>query len=343
MSGRVIKLAAVGLATAFLSCATRASVVVHVETDIPWGTTSLMRSIRVRVYSGVGEQTAARYDYTAPLGRQTGTVAIPVRFGVLPLHNDASRTVTVRVDGCDDTACRDEGRILVTQHAIFSFIEGEQRELPMFLAMSCQQVRCTFPQETCRMGVCVDPRVPPEQLVPSAWGFYDASARRDTSMSDGTVVDVPVADTTTPDAPPAVDVGTDATVADVRDASLTDARDVTDVVDAPPLDARPDVTDAPAMDVFVDARDVTGPDAFDAGPADVRDATVADIVDAPAADVRDAGPADAVDVFDNGFPCLCRTVADCPQPRFNCCDTLLTNRCGSINAVLVCIGDLTCR
>lgn len=351
MYGRTIRFAALGVAVALLACATRASVVVHVETDIPWGTDSLMRSIRVRVYSGVGDQTAARYDYTAPLGRQPGTVAIPVRFGVLPLNNDASRTVTVRVDGCDDNACRAESSVLVTQHAIFSFIEGEQRELPMFLAMSCQRMPCSFPQTTCRMGVCVDPRIPPEQLVPSAWGFFDASTPRDTSASDGAVVDAvvtdaPVADTTATDMPPVVDVGTDTPTADVRDASVVDAGDatVTDVVDAPSLDARTDVTDVPAMDLFtMDARDVTGPDTFDAGSVDVRDATVADTLDAPAVDVRDGGSADAVDVFDNGFPCLCRTLADCPQPRFNCCDSLITNRCGSLNLALVCIADLTCR
>lgn len=323
MSGRVLKLAAVGLTTAFLACATRASVVVHVETDIPWGTDSLMRSIRVRVYSGVGVQTAARYDYTAPLGRQSGTVAVPVRFGVLPLHNDASRTVTVRVDGCDDSACRDDGRVLVTQYAIFSFIEGEQRELPMFLAMSCQRMPCNFPRETCRMGVCVDPRIPPERLVPSAWGFFDASAPRDRGASDEAAVDVPaLVDTTAPDRPPVVDVVADASMADVRDAA------VADVADAPSLDARPDVTDVPAMDLSVmDARDATGPDTSDAGPADVSD----------------AGPADVSDVVDTGPPCLCRSLADCPQPRFNCCDTVVTNRCGSLNVARVCVGDLTCR
>lgn len=334
---------ALGVAAGSLSCGggPDTAVVVHVETDIPWGPSRVMQSVRVRVYSGVGDGGQIRHEQTVVLGDATGSFPMPVRFGVRPFNNDASRTVTVAVQGCGDTTCLDPSQVLVTQHAIFSFIPGERREYPMFLAMSCRGVAtCAYPELTCQFGRCVSARVPPDQLIPSARGFYDASAPRDTAVSDRVVIDTVLADApgpeaTAPDTPPAIDAVTDQSTADVRDASVQDTGDAF-VTDAPPLDVRADVSDIPAPDLFVmDARDVTGPDTFDAGPSDVRDAT--------AVDVRDAGPADAVDVFDNGFPCLCRSAADCPRPRFNCCDTLVTNRCGTLDLALLCVADVTCR
>ncbi len=141
------------------------------------------------------------------------------------------------------------------------------------------------------------------------------------SPDDAMVADVPVVDTPSPDAPPVVDVTTDALAADVRDASVADARRDRRGREGRSAARRSRRRHGRPRDghlFTMDARDVAGPDTFEPGSLDVRDATVADTVDAPAADVRDRGSTDAVDVFVSGFPCPCRLAADCPRPRFNC-------------------------
>ena len=322
---------ALGVAAGSLSCGggPDTAVVVHVETDIPWGPSRVMQSVRVRVYSGVGDGGQIRHEQTVVLGDATGSFPMPVRFGVRPFNNDASRTVTVAVQGCGDTTCLDPSQVLVSQHAIFSFIPGERSEYPMFLAMSCRGVAtCAYPELTCQFGRCVSARVNPDQLIPSARGFYDASAPRDTAVSDRVVIDAVLAEATASDTPPAVDVVTDQPTADVRDASVADTVDAV-ATDAPPLDARADVSDVPAPDLFaVDARDVTGPDTFDAGVMDAHDATV-DVSDASSADARDAVAVDLPDIPVDRGGLVCGATA-C-RSNYNCCTT--SNNCGCLVAV----------
>lgn len=329
-------------AMASMSCGrTRASVVVHVVTDMTWGADGDVKSIRVRVYSGEGDRRTVRLDYRTAIGRGVSEVQFPVRVGVLPLDDDTSRVVTVEAAACGDSVCSSDAAVLVEQRAIFSFIEGEQRELPMFLASRCRGVQCDA-LRTCGplSGSCQTARVSGSDLPASA---RDAFAGQ---LGDGAHVDAVVdapADRPTQDQSTPVDVAQtddrpDVTSSDVVSADLFDTAppdvvtvDRADVVT--PDDAPPDVRDVPDATVTMDVIDV--PDV--SMPLDRPDVPMLpDVPDVPmTADVRDvATPPDMPDVATPpvDVPRMCGTQV-CRSIE-GCC-TALGNACG-------CAGALGC-
>jgi hypothetical protein len=85
-------------------------------------------------------------------------VRTPFSFAIVPVDGDASRRITVQVDGLAVA-----GAPLVRRTALTGFLEGEQLLLPMFLASACRGVTCADGQ-TCVGGSCVNATVPPSSL-----------------------------------------------------------------------------------------------------------------------------------------------------------------------------------
>ena len=88
------------VALASLRCTTPAtSLLVSVDSDMPWGPSGVIDRVRVRVVDD-GPGGAARPAQELALGRGAGRVAVPFSFGVLPREGASSGTVLVEVTGC---------------------------------------------------------------------------------------------------------------------------------------------------------------------------------------------------------------------------------------------------
>ena len=88
-------------------------------------------------------------------------VGVPFSFAVVPVGDDASRRVTVVVEGLGGT-----GAVLVRRTAVTGFVEEQTLALPMFLARSCRLdggLMCPEGQ-TCTEAGCRDQEISPEEL-----------------------------------------------------------------------------------------------------------------------------------------------------------------------------------
>lgn len=132
--------------------------VVVVDTDFE--VNEELASVAAAVLDAEGQQVSAQElalanDDEAPSATR---FAVPLSFGVVPVGGDASRRVTVQIDGRAP-----DGTLLVQRAAITGFVEGQQLLLPMFLARSCRDVFCE-PGQTCQAGACVSAAMPPATL-----------------------------------------------------------------------------------------------------------------------------------------------------------------------------------
>lgn len=164
---------------------------VRVETDFTFGESGEAKGLRFRVGSGSGVTVGWRDDTAYPLVGPRPS-ALPFRAAVLPLADDASRVVTVEVWLCSTPSCDPEaGRtgpdVLVEQRAIFSFVQGEQRELVMLLSDACRGQHCENPTETCRGRVpgCQSARVNSAQL-PGVGATPSTARDGSTDLGDAT-------------------------------------------------------------------------------------------------------------------------------------------------------------
>lgn len=186
--------------------------------------------LRAEVRSTEGELRSA-HDF-ALLGDgapdREGGVHMPTSFGVAPGEQSSSDPIAIELSLLDGA-----GEALVTRRAVTSFVEGETRRLPMFLARSCEGVACEEGL-TCARGECVDESVDPEDLERTCPGC---------ELDGG-----PAGDADRPD-----DAGADG--AGPQDGGGEDAGGDAGSLDAGPTDAGHDAgpTDA-------------GPDAGDGGP-----------------------------------------------------------------------------
>ena len=88
-------------------------------------------------------------------------VSMPFSFAVVPVGDDASRRVTVVVEGLGGT-----GDVLVQRVAVTGFVEEQTLALPMFLARSCRlDGGLVCPEgQTCTEAGCQDQEISPEDL-----------------------------------------------------------------------------------------------------------------------------------------------------------------------------------
>src|SRR5262249_54101504 len=87
-------------------------------------------------------------DRTFPLGSAPGELRLPISFGVAARGGDASRVVTIVVEG------RTGATTLVRQTARSAFVAGDVRRVDIFLARSCEALyaSCEAMSLTCRDG-----------------------------------------------------------------------------------------------------------------------------------------------------------------------------------------------
>ena len=194
---------------------TRSGILVRIETDLSIGSMGEVKGVRLRVASGSGAIGGWRLDNAYPMHlRALDPATFQFRALVLPLQDDATRVVTVEAWLCDTPTCPVEAPPLVLQRAIFSFVQGEQRELVMFMSDVCRGMRCVRPTDTCRG------RVPGCRSA-----VYDASLLPgigETPADDGGVGDSSRIDGGTG---PAVDGGSDDRPGGAGDGAPTDGAD----------------------------------------------------------------------------------------------------------------------
>jgi hypothetical protein len=151
----------------------RVLVVVDTDYDVP-GELAL---IRARIVGSNGLEQSRGFDVmrraTPP---HDDPAAVPLSFVIVPRESgsgDFEVEVTGHAPGAPD------GDVLVSRRAITGFRPGHTLVLPLPLLRICERVVCPATL-TCRVGVCVDARVPVEELGTverPGQEFTDAGAR----------------------------------------------------------------------------------------------------------------------------------------------------------------------
>jgi formylglycine-generating enzyme required for sulfatase activity len=154
----------------------RTEIVVSVHTDIVASAPDALRALKVTVRAG-DARGPVRWQSVQPLAAARDGATddtFLMRFGLLPLDNDASRVAWVEVAGCRAVDC---AQVAVAQRVTVSFVPQETRFLRLDLTRACFD-DCLDPSLTCAAyrGMCMEvPRIDPRQL-PQTEGGLDAGA-----------------------------------------------------------------------------------------------------------------------------------------------------------------------
>jgi hypothetical protein len=147
--------------------------VVVVDTDYVVPTE--LGAVRVTIDDANGGQEAIQEFDLVAADQPTSTngVHMPFSFGLVPLNGDASRLITIQVDGLKHPG---DTSPLVTRSAFTGFVKHEMKRLDMFLAKSCAGKICPSGQ-TCVDGACQVSNLPPDQLPGVVAGMELPDAR----------------------------------------------------------------------------------------------------------------------------------------------------------------------
>ena len=207
-----------------------------------------MDEIRLQV-SGEEQSVDRPFQLSGTL--QPGRFQMPVQLALVPAGaKDLSISVTA-VGYLDRTE-------IVSQQAVLPFIPGQARELVLYLARSCRNVRCGDQSGyTCDNGACARPVAVTTSLLPT-YVPGQASVPQDAGASsvgrDGAIA----FEAGSPESPPFQDRDThDVTGGVGAEASDTPAREI----GPPPDDVRPDGgPDTIRLDAETDSQTTMGPE-----------------------------------------------------------------------------------
>lgn len=281
-------------AVAVVACTTagcaddiRGQLVVVVASDMR--VPSELDEVGVRV---IGPLESRALDREYPLDG-SGAVSLPISFGVAPAGGDPDRIVTIEVDA------RRGGTVLFTVRHRTRFVDGEVRQLVIFLSGACVGAAPCPDDTTCEVGQCLPelvdvrtlPRYSPNGPLPDAGPPREGGTMDVADMSprdlggderrdeDEGVDDMGPEDAGEVDTGP-MDLGapdTGAPDTGPRDGGPMDAGDAGRDMGRPDLGV--DAGDAGRTDAGPDAGPMDGgPDAgpTDAGPDDGGDAAMTD-------------------------------------------------------------------
>ena len=305
-------LAALGVTLA-LGCEHPAtSIIVRVDSDIPWGEGQRVQSVALEVRRGSAGGALLSRRVTA-VGAGNGRLRLPLFVGVNETLGDTATPLWIEALACaQSVGCARDGAASA-QRAVVQFVPEQTVELRLLLSSMCGPSRCGLDQSCAPSGVCdaatsAQASLRPIDAIPTdaqsvASGSDAAADARtdtapldtapldtaplDTTPLDSVATDAAPTDTARTDAAPLDGAATDAASTDGAPADAAPLSDLAPMVDATPAD-RADPVDATADGASSDVRP------SDVGPADAAP-TDAGSMDAAPSDVglTDAGPMDA--------------------------------------------------
>jgi len=168
---------------ALLACkepdpATQVMVVIDAEPGVRERITDVELSIK----SGEGDVSAWSSRFEANITPGGGPVPWPLEIALVPGNGEVQRSyvVVARARG-------ESGGVLAEVRAISGYVAGRSLSLPLVFDAAClERTSLCDPSFTCRAGGCVDPFIPPSELLPFEPGVRPGERESGAGGSAGT-------------------------------------------------------------------------------------------------------------------------------------------------------------